>query len=143
MSEDTTLTPYVGLSATYVANDGYTETGAGLFNTSVDDYSDSTFSHEIGAKISSSFDSSLGEVTPSLKLGWLHDYGGAPASATGAMAGVAFVDPATSIAQNGLSVGAAIDIARSDTLTLGFEYDGDLRSDYQSHTASLKATIRF
>ena len=143
LGDNAVLTPYAGLRAVHFASDGYTETGAGLLNVTADDYSDNSLRHDIGAKVATSFDSSLGKVTPSLKLGWLHDYGGSPASVTGALGGVTFVSPSSSIAENGLAIGAGIEIAKSDTLTLGFEYDGDLRSDYQSHTGSLKATIRF
>lgn len=137
------LTPYVGMRAVHFANDGYTEKGAGLLNITINDYSDNAFQHDIGAKLSTSFDSSLGKVSPMLKLGWLHDYSSSPAAVSGAMAGVTFVNPLSSISENGLAIGAALDIARSDTLTLGATYDGDLRSDYQSHSVSLKATIRF
>tara|TARA_R110000824_G_scaffold155226_6_gene327755 strand:- start:46752 stop:49052 length:2301 start_codon:yes stop_codon:yes gene_type:complete len=137
------LTPYMGLRAVHFSNDGYTEKGAGLLNVTVDDYSDNSVQHDIGVKIATSFDSSLGKVSPTLKLGWLHDYGGSPASVSGSMAGVTFSAPMSAVSENGLAIGAALDITRSDTLTLGFDYNGDLRSDYQSHTASLKATIRF
>jgi outer membrane autotransporter protein len=143
VGDKTVLTPYLGLRVTHTANDGFTETGAGLLNMTVDDYSNTAFSHDVGVRVSTSFDTALGTVSPTLKLGWLHDYGGAPASVTGAMAGVTFSAPSAAISENGLAIGAALDIARSDTLTLGFDYNGDLRSDYQSHTASLKATIRF
>lgn len=143
IADNTVLTPYIGVKAIYFTDDGYTETGAGLLNTTMDEYSDSTIRHDIGVKISTSMDSSLGEVTPILSLGWLHDYDDSPASATGALGGVTFTAPMSAISQNGLAIGAGLEIARSDTLTLGFEYGGDIRSDYESHTGSLKASIRF
>ncbi|MGV8997016.1 MAG: autotransporter domain-containing protein [Parvibaculaceae bacterium] len=143
LGERATLTPYVGLHVAHFTNDGYTETGAGLLNMTIDDYSDNAISHDIGAKVATTFDTSLGKVTPSLKLGWLHDYGGNPASVSGSLAGVTFTSATPSISENGLAIGAGLEIAKSDTLTLALDYDGDLRSDYQSHTASLKATIRF
>jgi outer membrane autotransporter protein len=137
------VTPYGAISEAHLVNNGYSETGAGVADLRVARNITDTFSSEFGVRIYSSFDTAYGLVLPNVKLGWTHDYTSGPIPITGALAGVSFVSATARPAADGAAIGAGVVLQRSGQWKLGLEYQGDLRSDFQSHTGVIKATFKF
>ena len=137
------LTPYAGLRAVRVSADSYREQGAGIANLSVSDFSATSLRHDIGVKLATSMGVGSSTVTPSLRLGWLHDYRDAPLTTSGTFGVTAFSQSSDRVARDGLGVGLGVELAANDSLSVGLAYDGEYRSDYQSHTGSIKASLRF
>ena len=65
-----------------------------------------------------------------------------PIPITGSLAGVTFVDPAKRPSPDGLTLGAGVN-AQLKGWSIGLEYQGEIRSDFQSHTAAIKANFKF
>jgi hypothetical protein len=59
-----------------------------------------------------------------------------------APAGVTFADPAKRPSADGLALGAGINTQLTGW-SLGLEYQGDIRANFQSHTAAIKANFKF
>ncbi len=137
------LTPYAGLRAVRVTTQSYDEQGAGLANLHIDDFAATSLRHDIGVKLAGSLKLGDSALTPSLRLGWLHDYRDTPLTTSGTLGASSFTVSSARIASNGLGVGLNVDLATSDSFSLGIGYDGEFRSDYQSHTGVIRADFRF
>jgi len=139
-----TVTPYAGVEETHIVLHGYAENGAGLADLQVHGVTADTFRHDIGVKLEGAYDVGAGvTMTPGLKLGWGHTYDNGPVAVYGALAGVAFSSPATRPDPDGALVGASLSFRRPGRLSLGFEYQGDLRRDFQAHTGAVRLRVRF
>ncbi|MBI1261007.1 MAG: autotransporter domain-containing protein [Rhizobiales bacterium] len=137
------LTPYAGLRAVRVTADSYREQGAGIANLSVDEFSATSLRHDIGVKLATDVRSDQGTFTPTLRLGWLHEYRDTPLTTSGTFGVTPFAQSSARVARDGLGVGLGVELAVSDSLSVGIAYDGEYRSDYQSHTGSIKASLNF
>ena len=137
------FTPYVGLREVHIANQGYTESGAGLADVQVNGMSTDSFAHETGLRVDANLATRWGQVLPSFKLGWSHDYTNGPIPISGSMAGVIFASTTRRPDPDGAALGAGVDLRISKGLSIGVEYQGDVRSSFQSHTGALKANWRF
>ena len=137
------LTPYAGLRAVRVTTQSYDEQGAGLANLHIDDFAATSLRHDIGVKLAGSLKLGDSALNPSLRLGWLHDYRDTPLTTSGTFGASSFTVSSARIASNGLGVGLNVDLATSDRISIGIGYDGEFRSDYQSHTGVIRADFRF
>jgi len=138
-----TLTPYGSLNEAHLINDGYSETGAGVADLQVARTVTDTFSSDLGVRLDRSFDTAYGLVLPSVKLGWAHDYTSGPIPITGTLAGVTFASATARPAADGAAIGAGLVLKRGRQWKFEIEYQGDLRSNFQSHTGAIKATLKF
>ena len=85
----------------------------------------------------------MGVAIPSLKLGWGHTYNNGPVAISGLLAGVAFASSSARPSPDGALIGAGLVLQKGGRVRVGFEYQGDLRRDFQSHTGSVKLTWKF
>jgi outer membrane autotransporter protein len=139
-----TFTPYAGINEAHLVNHGYAESGAGLADLTVNTLTTDTFQHDIGVRIDGSVDlGGMGTVIPSLKVGWGHTYDNGPVEISGQLAGVAFASSSARPSADGALIGAGLILQQAGRLRVGFEYQGDLRKDFQSHTGSVKLTWKF
>lgn len=139
-----TIIPYVGIDETHVVQHGYTETGAGLADLHVNGLSADTFRHDIGVKLDGEYDVGGGvQMTPSLKVGWGHTYDNGPVAVYSTLAGVSFTSLAARPSADGALVGASLAFRSQGRVSMAFEYDGDLRHDFQAHTGAVRVKVRF
>jgi outer membrane autotransporter protein len=138
----TTITPLAGLRWLRVANDSYTESGAGGDNTFVAEHGINSLTQDLGAKLSWSLATPLGTVKPEVRAAWVHDYiqGAVPTTVvdTGV---VANTSPST--AADGVRLGLATTLESKGDLSFRAEYEGELRHQYQSHTGIIKVIWGF
>lgn len=138
-----TVTPMASLRWLHAVSDGYEETGAGAANLSVDSSTFTSVSQDLGAKVAWSVPTSLGTLKPEVRLAWVHDYTSSPIATSGVMGGSAFTVNTPRTAADGARIGFAAELAGDDALSLRAEYEGELRTQYQSHTGLIKAMWGF
>ena len=138
-----TFSPYINIREIHLDYGAYQETGAGIADLNVHSLTVDSFTHEIGIKAGTEYDTSIGKLFPSLKLGWQHDYTNGPISLTSSLAGVVFTSATSRPNADGFEIGAVLDLKRSDSFELSIEYDGEIRQDFQSHSGLIKGTFKF
>lgn len=139
-----TVTPYAGVEEVHVVQHGYTENGAGLADLTVQGVTADTFRHDIGVKFEGAVDVGGGvDMVPSVKVGWGHTYDNGPVAVYSTLAGVTFASLAARPAADGALVGASLAFRSRGRLSMGFEYSGDLRRDFQAHTGAVRVRWRF
>ena len=143
VSPRTTMTPLIGFQATRTDTSSYTESGAGPANTSVGRQIIDSYATTLGGRVTTAIPTTVGSLLPEAKLGWLHDLNGSPVSSNATLQGVSFATSTPRTAQDGAEVSLGATLQRTDALSLRAEYDGDLRSDFQSHTGLLKGEWKF
>ena len=136
------LTAYTGLKEVHVANAHYMEGGAGQLDMQVSALSLDSFSQEVGVKWDAVTNGPHGKLYPEVSVGWTHDYTHGPIPITGSLAGVTFVEPSKRTSADGVELGAGVN-AQLKGCAIGLEYQGELRTGFQNHTAAIKANFRF
>ncbi len=143
LGDSASLTPYAGLRAIHLRNDGYTERQAGTANMQVRRISVDSLNHEIGVQGGAIYDTGSGRFAPSVRLGWTHNYVNGPIPLTAILGGVTFTSTSTRGPRDGAVLGAGLTFSRSDRLRIGVQYDGEIRDAFQSHSGTVKLTINF
>lgn len=139
-----TVTPLATLQVVRVETDGYSETGAGVANLSVDSNGFNSIQSELGAQLSGGLaDTGWGALKGDARLAWVHDYAHAPIAISASMGGVGFVSETDRPARNGARLDLGTTLERNDGLSVSLEYQGELRSAYQSHTGMLTLRSEF
>lgn len=142
----TTLTPYALAHYQHIAIDDYTETGAGGANLDVDSNDLDIFELGLGAQVAWDLDGGNGsKIRPALNAGYRHDLVGdsVDTSSTLAGGGAAFSTQGLEPAQGTFDVGASISYAMDNNWEFTADYDYEVKSDYDSHAASLRAGYKF
>lgn len=141
------LVPYVSFFYGHTTIDGATETGASPFNLVLSDRSANSAQSKLGVRWTKTFASSGGtEWTPTLDLGWKHEFGDSNPSTTAAISGLAgssFSMIGADTARDAAVVGAGINLKFSDQIDGTVQYNGEYSSDYTDNVASLKLRLRF
>lgn len=139
---NTYVTPTVGLAYTHVTSDSYTETGVGGVNMDPDDVDSLVAS--VGAKVHTSMDYYSGRLVPSAKVGVSYDLIGDEAQATAAYTagGAAFAVEGSDVEELAGTVGLGLTYEQ-DAWSVGMNYTGEFKSDYQGHSAVLEARFKF
>jgi len=138
-----TLTPVAGLRFLRAVSDGYTETGAGNADLSVERRGVQSLTQDLGAKLTWDVTTDWGVLKPEARLAWVHDYTQGPIASSGLIGGEAFTSTVTRPAADGARLNLAATLDASDAVTLRAEFEGELRHDYQSATGLLKASLNF
>lgn len=137
------LTPNASLTWNHYDADGYTETGVGA-NT-VAGFTANTLTGTIGARLHAVYEMSDGSaIIPELSAGLLYDIvdDDGRTSATFVGGGAAYTVSGTEISNIGAAIGAGLTM-RNDVWSVGLSYDGDIRSDFMSHTGRAEVRMRF
>jgi outer membrane autotransporter protein len=147
LGDTLTLTPFVGLNTTHTTTDGTTETGAGVWNISYDDRSNTQVDSVLGARLSKDFKTDGGTIlTPTIELGWKHGYGDTSPTAGAALAGIPgsqYTIFGSEMDADSAIVGAALQAQLTDTVDLYAQYNGQYSSGYSENTASLRLRLKF
>ena len=138
-----TLTPFGSLAYVSVASDGITETGGSAALTTAADSAMAMLT-TLGLRGSSSFvlgETMLAKVTAG--VGWQHAFASTPDVANQFIGGTPFTVSGLPIAADALNLEAGLDIDASDSLSLGFVYDGQIAASGQSHKLTASFTGKF
>jgi uncharacterized protein with beta-barrel porin domain len=137
------VTPLVGLGWLHARNGAYSETGAGAADLSVKGQALNGLAREFGVKTTWSFATEFGQLVPEVTAKWVHDYTHGPIAISGAIGGETFAVAVPRIAADGARIGAAATLKSSNRVSLGVEYNGELRAGYRSHTGRIRTRWQF
>lgn len=145
VGEGVFMTPNASLTLNTYDADGYTEVGVGA-NT-VSSVSATQLTGTVGARIHAVFnniDDAGTILIPEVRLGVSYDLIDDDAVATARFAGggAAFNVSGTDISDVGALVGVGLSLD-NEAWSAGLSYDGDLRSDFMSHTARADIRLKF
>lgn len=141
------LLPHAYLQYAGADVDGYTETGGGGANLTVDDFTSHSLVSTLGVELANTYD--LGDATlrPSVRVGWDHQFLTDEESVAVSFAGdpsSRFTALAAAPVENALVFGAGLSVAPSDTLDLYADYRGSLGSeDSESHAVQAGVRLGF
>jgi len=141
-----TVTPIGLAQASWYSPDTYTETGAGGANLTVD--TDDTTIAELGLGIDASWTHKTqtgGQVEATVGAQYRYDFVGEAISSQMAFQGGGSAISSTGFdpAQSTVGLGAGLSYQIDDAWELSAQYDFDYKSDYRSHTGSLRAAYSF
>lgn len=142
----TTITPHVMGHWTHFNPDGYTETGAGGANLTVDMESMDIAELGIGADASWDLRQSNGAMLrPSMGIGYRYDLVGDAVQATSSFAagGAAFASQGPDPAQSAVDLGASLDYLTTDNWQLTVNYNFEYREDFEAHSGFARAAYKF
>ena len=133
----------VGLGYVRASHDGYVENGPSPFNATVRANAADSLTSEFGVRATTQLNTALGQVTPELRLAWLHDFSNGKLLTQGLMGGVPFSVGNSRIAADGARVNLAATLRHTDRITFRAEYEGDIRSNYNAHAGLLRVSYGF
>jgi len=142
MNDQFVATPLVGLRFLRSVSDGYTESGSDD-NLTIDRRGVQSLTQDIGGKLSWKLSSDFGQITPEVRLAWVHDYTRGPIATSGLMGGQLFTTSTARPSPDGARINLAVTLDQEDDFSFRAEYEGEVRPDYQSHTGLAKATWAF
>ncbi len=145
MVRDFSMTPNFGVQLTLISSDDYTETGAGAFNLTVMPEDHAQYIAKVGVDFADDISVSGGSLVPELRLKASYDFNEdavevsqrftTTGSTTSKVQG-------PSPAQLAGNLGLGLSYTNLDgRFTVGINYDGQWKEDYNAHTAT--ANFRF
>jgi outer membrane autotransporter protein len=142
----TTITPLASLAYVKLDQNGYTEsdrndTGAAL---SVDSTKTDSLRSGLGAKLSVAL--ATGELSPTLEARavWNHEFADTHQNITASFDdGDSFTTNGVSQSRDSANLGVGVSLKSKNGQTLSVNYDAEVKNDYVSHTAALKARFDF
>ncbi len=142
----TTITPKVLANYSHHEIDGYTETGAGGANLTVD--TDDLDVFELGVGVEASWlnkNSDGSYLKPRIEAGVRHDLVGDEVSTTSTFSagGTAFNADGFDPAQTTFNAGAGVTYFSTQNWDLSADYDFEYKSDYDAHSGILRAAYKF
>lgn len=138
-----TVTPLGSMQFARLANDSYSESGAGAANLLVRSLSFNSVESELGARAQAETDSGLGLLRGDVRAAWVHDFTESPISTSAVIGGVGFVSTTARPSSDGARLSAGVELQPTDQVTVRAEYDAEIRSDYVSHTGLARVRYEF
>ena len=136
------FTPFYAMDFIFYNEDGYTATGINPMN--VEATSVFGYLQTFGARMGTQWRHGNGWVfNPELLVGWVHDYGHGNIAATGYVGANPYGLLGPSRNTDRAHLGLGLNTAVSSRMTMFARYDGQLASDYNSHTLQAGLSIRF
>ena len=141
------LEPTVRFDHVNVSRRGYTETGAGILNLTIDNDSISQSWISLGVQMSAVVknESSI-SIRPELEINWQHLVGDKRAITTSriaSVAGAAFTTPGSLQDTNYVGIGAGLAFDLKENVTASLRYDGLFSQNTRSHRASAEIKFSF
>jgi len=146
VKKDVTITPLLSASYMHLSEDGYTETGAGGANLTVDDNNLNQFTTGVGVRLGWNYKPRVGmHVSPELHAVVNYDWTGEKAESTSSFAGggASFTTQGAEPAQTSLNLGGALLMKVSDKTDITVSYDAELKDKYVGQSGMVKAKFRF
>lgn len=137
--------PLATLNMAYAERDGFTETGAGILNLTVD--GDDASQAVTGLGVAFGLTHAMGATLVSLdaRVTWEHVFGDTSITTSSAIpvAGAIFQTPSAAIDRDRLAIGFGAALEVSDTVSAHIRYDGAFSEAAEDHRGSAGLTVRF
>jgi uncharacterized protein with beta-barrel porin domain len=137
-----TVTPLAGFQVVAADNNGYTEHGSSA-DLTVGQQDIDSYQTSLGGQVKTTFATGWGSLMPEFKAAWVHDLSNTPISTQATLGGVGFTTETPRVAADGAQITVAATLQATDAISLRAEYDGDLRSAYQSQSGLVKFQWNF
>jgi outer membrane autotransporter protein len=141
------FTPTVGLSYTHVANQDYTETGAGALNLRVNPEDIDIAKLHLGGRYHATIASKGGTFTPEVRAKVLYDLAGDDGSSTNTFTGggAAFDVKGLDVVEFATAVGAGLAYTPSfdEGVNLSLNYDAEIKENFTGHSANFTLKYAF
>lgn len=148
LANDMTVTPMAGLTYSKLRQNGYTESGGSGAALVVDAATTTSLKSDIGAKLDRKFQTSYGEMTPSVQLRWRHELQnsrlntGASFAADSSGATSFTTVGATPIKNTGVMV-LGLTLARSKDMSVTANYTLEAGQGYTSQTGDIRVRWQY
>jgi outer membrane autotransporter protein len=148
LANDMTLTPMAGLTYSKLRQNGYTESGGSGAALIVSTATTTSLKSDFGAKLDRKFQTSYGDMTPSLQLRWRHEFQNSrlntgasfAADTTGATSFTTM--GATPLRNTGVMV-LGMTLARSKNVSIAANYTLEAGRGYTSQTGDVKVRWQY
>lgn len=143
---NTVVTPNVSLAYSRLNQDGYTESGAGAANLTVDSQQTDSVRSGLGVKVSHAYKSGTMRLVPEVRATWFHEYAAKELETTSAFAvdaGSAFTTTGAAPTRDSLALGIGVNLMDADQLTVSANYDAELKEHYLGHAGTLQVRWDF
>ncbi len=137
------LIPTLSLQYSRVDIDSFTEKEAGALNLSISDYDSHSVVSTLGGRIGMITTVAGMKLEPKFSLEWAHEYGNTDRDVKARFAGTtgAFTVDGIEPGRDSLLVGVGVNLYANEKLTVGVDYNGEFRSDFDAH--QVNANLRF
>ena len=137
--------PLVTFDTVHAERDGFTETGAGILNLTVED--DDTSQFLTGLGVAGSLTRTVGTTLVTLdgRIAWQHVFGDRDVTSTATIpvAGATFVTTSAPIDRDRVALGLGAALEFSETVSAHLRYDSAFSGSTSDHRGSAGLTIRF
>jgi outer membrane autotransporter protein len=134
------ISPMAALQATYLMQDGFTETGAGDLNLIVDSQDTGSYQSYLGVHISKAIAMGNFVLTPDVRAKWAHEFSPDDhminARFSGSGSG-SFTVEADRPSRDTAIVGMGLNGRFNKNLSMYIQYDADINKDYINHTGMM------
>jgi uncharacterized protein with beta-barrel porin domain len=137
------ITPLVSLQYMHTSVEGYTEKGADSLNLKVDKQQYNLLELGVGFKFSHIIKKENFNLIPSLRGKWLYDFIGDRAETTSRFTdyGPSFKTEGAKPEKSSFDIGTTVTFLGKNNIRVDFDYDFNVKKDYQSHSGA--ATFRY
>jgi len=139
-------TPMAGLAYVHSRVDGYTESGAGALNLSVDESRNNALTGSLGGRVSYDRTADGLTWTPYLQAVASYDFAGRRPETTARFLPVGsptFVTQGAKPARLGGDFTAGLDLATAGRVTVNLAYTYGLREDFQAHGGGVRVRVQY
>jgi outer membrane autotransporter protein len=144
------LSPEIGLDYTHLEVDGFSETGAGIFDLNEDDRNADSLRSHVGGRATATFDCGPVVLSPQINAAWYHEFldneNGVSTSLPGAPALGSFQVSTTAPERDFALVGAGLNLVPKccDNVTVFLNYDAQVgQSNFMASTVDGGVRIGF
>ena len=149
LSNDSVLAPFIGLEYSYLDRDGFTESGAGVLNLSVDGNTEEFFTGIIGFQYAGRIE--VGDtlrLTPAVRIAYARQFGDESATTTSSFAalpGATFTTTGAERGENSVRLGLGLELGPqlSNRWSVYARYLGDYANSGEEHTGQLGVSFSF
>ena len=128
------IQPFASLFYTYLDEEGFQESGAGSLDMHIDNRQTDRLTSELGFRVSQSFKTSKGILTPEFNIAWQYDYDvdrySMPISFTGVPAEINVDGREQS---SSALLGAGLSFTSDSGITASLEYNGEIAHKFTTH----------
>lgn len=139
--------PMASLEYAALSEDGFTEAGGGGVGLRVEGRDTEALISEAGLRVRREFEMGAGFLsTLEMSGAWRHDFSiddGVITSAFAGSPGLTFAIPGQDVDADGLLLGTALTLLNKKGFSLTVDYQGDFRSDYESHALAAELRLVF
>jgi uncharacterized protein with beta-barrel porin domain len=138
------FTPMASVQYMHLRVGGYTERDAGSLNLKVDSQDYDMLQTGFGAKFEYPLESKYGTFTPEIHAKWLYDFIGDKQQTTSTFSGGggSFATNGFKPAQSTYDFGTKVSLITKNDVTLGVEYDFQIKEDYWEHTGWVNVSYK-